>query len=104
MKYTHQQINAKQLTDEWNGRGRKKRIQRQDHREYLRGPFLATDLCDVLRRSSGSSTWREFEFQINHMVSYNYTRRHIQSILDFTHQASRIYPMLDSQAEAGRLQ
>ena len=69
----------------------------------LRGVFLATDLYDAMRRVNGSSRWRELELQLNHVVSYKCIRLHIQSIPDFTYQASHVYPMLDSQAEARRL-
>ena len=91
---------------EWNGmdEGKKEGIRRQGHREYVTWYFLVTDIYDAMKRSNGSSTWRELEFKIILVVSHNCIRRHIQSILDFTYQASRIYPMLDSHVEVGRLQ
>ena len=96
---------ASDLKAEWNqldDLAKKVFVDKADE-NLLRGLFLATDLYENLRQKNGSVTWRGLEDRMDNIVSYETIRSHIKSIEAFTYRASRIFPMLDPQAEHRRV-
>ena len=99
-------LTRQELLEEWNALPHESQAVYEVEKEALlaRGPFLHSDLINVLKQVNGSATWRELEVRMgNNIVSHETIRTYVKILEGFKYTKNRIFPSLDAQAKARRL-
>lgn len=68
------------------------------------GPFLHSDLVNILKQVNGSATWHKLEARMgNNIVSHETIKTYVKTLDGFKYTKNQIFPALDKQAKARRL-
>ena len=81
----------------------RRQFEEQAHNERIRAPFLHDELCNLLKSTRGTVSYKTLTTQMGKIVNEETIRKHVRSLEGFSIRKSKFLPLLTEYGRKARL-